>query len=146
MSAWTVNSELALQRLIGDVRDLYRQHKFLKVSAKVGKSRSVDQNSISHAWYAQLAVELREDDVLGWKGYCKLHHGIPILRAEDDAFREFYDGAIKGLTYEQKLAAMKFMPVTSLMTKPQLSKYLETVRDDFLKRGVRLEFPEDEAA
>ena len=40
---------------------------------------------------------------------------------------------------------MKFLPVTSLMTKPQLSKYLEAVRDDFMKRGVMLEFPEEAA-
>lgn len=145
MSAWTINSELALQSFIGDVRELFRVNKYLKVSAKVGKSRSLDQNAISHAWYEQLARELREDDALGWKCFCKLHYGIPILRAEDEEFRQFYDGAIKGLTYEQKLSAMKFMPVTSLMTKPQLSKFLEAMQEGFLSRGVRLEFPVEAA-
>ena len=146
MSAWTVNSESALQAFIGDMRDLFKQHKFVKVSAKIGKARSLDQNAISHCWYEQLARELKEDDALGWKSYCKLHHGVPILRAEDEQFRDFYDRTIRvTLSYEQKLDAMKFLPVTSLMTKPQLSKYLEAVRDDFMKRGVMLEFPEDAA-
>lgn len=146
MSAWTVNSESALQAFIGDMRDLFKQHKFVKVSAKIGKARSLDQNAISHCWYEQLARELKEDDALGWKSYCKLHHGVPILRAEDEQFREFYDRTLRvTLTYDQKLDAMKFLPVTSLMTKPQLSKYLEAVRDDFLKRGVMLEFPEGAA-
>ena len=146
MSAWTVNSESALQAFIGDMRDLFKQHKFVKVSAKIGKARSLDQNAISHCWYEQLARELKEDDALGWKSYCKLHHGVPILRAEDEQFREFYDRTLRvTLTYDQKLDAMKFLPVTSLMTKPQLSKYLEAVRDDFIKRGVRLEFPEEAA-
>jgi hypothetical protein len=146
MSAWTVNSESALQAFIGDMRDLFKQHKFVKVSAKIGKARSLDQNAISHCWYEQLARELKEDDALGWKSYCKLHHGVPILRAEDEQFREFYDRTLRvTLTYDQKLDAMKFLPVTSLMTKPQLSKYLEAVRDDFLKRGVMLEFPEEAA-
>ena len=143
MTAWTANSESALQSMIGDLRELFAVHKFLKVSAKTGKARSLDQNAISHAWYEQLARELREDDALGWKCYCKLHHGIPILRAEDAEFREFYGVSIKRLDYEQKLVAMKFLPVTSLMTKPQLSKYLEAVRSDFADR-VRLEFPEVE--
>lgn len=146
MSAWTVNSESALQAFIGDMRDLFKQHKFVKVSAKIGKARSLDQNAISHCWYEQLARELKEDDALGWKAYCKLHHGVPILRAEDEQFRDFYDRTIRvTLAYDQKLDAMKFLPVTSLMTKPQLSKYLEAVRDDFLKRGVMLEFPEEAA-
>lgn len=146
MSAWTVNSESALQAFIGDMRDLFKQHKFVKVSAKIGKARSLDQNAISHCWYEQLARELKEDDALGWKSYCKLHHGVPILRAEDEQFRDFYDRTLRvTLTYDQKLDAMKFLPVTSLMTKPQLSKYLEAVRDDFLKRGVMLEFPEGAA-
>ena len=145
MTAWTANSESALQSMIGDLRELFAAHKFLKVSAKTGKARSLDQNAISHAWYEQLARELREDDALGWKCYCKLHHGVPILRAEDAEFREFYDQSIKWLTYEKKLAAMKILPVTSLMTQEQLSAYLEAVQADFRAKGVRLEFPKEEA-
>lgn len=142
MTDWIANSEPALQTLIGDLREMWRQHKFLRVTAKAGKARSLDQNAISHAWYQQMAREDRQDDELGHKGYCKLHHGIPILRAEDAEFRAFYDGALKGLTYEQKREAMKYVPVTSLMTKPQLSKYLEAVQSDYATRGVHLEFPE----
>jgi hypothetical protein len=142
MTSWIINSETSLQTFIGDMRELFRVHKFVKVSAKVGKARSVDQNGVSHVWYAQIARELREDDEVGWKGYCKLHHAVPIMRAEDPEFRQFYDLAINGLSYEHKLAAMKFMPVTSLMTKPQLNAYLEAMQNDFLERGVKLEFLE----
>lgn len=143
MNAWTINSESALQSFIGDIRQLFGQHRYIKASVKTGKARSLDQNAISHTWYEQIARECREDDALGYKCYCKLHHGVPILRAEDEAFRTFYDEAIKGLSYEQKFQAMKFIPVTSLMTKPQLSKFLEAVKDDFFHRGVLLKFPDD---
>lgn len=143
MSAWTINSDIALQSFIGDIRAMYNEHKYVKVSAKTGKHRSLDQNSIAHAWYEQIARELRDDDALGVKCYCKLYHGVPILRAEDEQFREVYDSSIKLLSYENKLIAMKHWPVTSLMTKPQLSKFLEAVRDDFRRRGVNLEFPQD---
>lgn len=143
MNTWTLNSESALSTFLGDIRELWKRSRFLKVTAKDGSPRSLDQNAISHAWYAQLADELREFDDLGWKCFCKLHFGVPILRAEDAEFRAFYDAGLKGLTYEQKISAMKFVPVTSLMTKAQLSKYLEAMQADFVGRGVVLEFPSE---
>lgn len=143
MTAHIINSDTSLQKFIGEIREMYRVHRYIKATTKTGKARSIDQNSISHAWYEQIARELREDDALGWKCYCKLHHGVPILRAEDEQFREAYDATIKGLTYDKKLIAMKMLPVTSLMTKEQLSKYLEAMQADFLTKDVRLEFPDD---
>ena len=142
MSTFVINSADSLQSAIGNLRNLWGHHKFLRVSVKTGKDRSLPQNAFTHAWYGQIARELREDDDLGWKCYCKLHHGVPILRAEDEEFRETYDKAIKGLSYEQKLIVMRLLPVTSLMTKEQLSKYAEAVQADFRARGVSLEFPE----
>ena len=89
-----------------------------------------------------MAREDKQEDELGHRCYCKLHHGVPILRAESPEFREFYDTAMRGLPYEQKREFMKFVPVTSLMTKEQLSKYLEAVQADYATRGIRLEFPQ----
>lgn len=142
MSAIVINSADSLQSAFGELREMWNRHKFLRLSVKAGKDRSIPQNALTHAWYGQIARELREDDELGWKCYCKLHHGVPILRAEDAEFRDTYDKAIKGLSYEQKLIVMRLFPVTSLMTKEQLSKYAEAVQTDFAQRGVLLEFPE----
>lgn len=142
MSSDIVNSDESLQRHIGNVREQYNVHRYLRISIRTGKDRSLPQNNFTHAWYAQIARELREDDDLGWKAYCKLHHGVPILRSEDDEYREAYDSTIKLMTYEQKLTAMRHWPVTSLMTKKQLSKYAESVQADFQQRGVILAFPE----
>ena len=141
-----VNSEIALQSCIGDLREQFRQHKFLRVKVKAGKARSLDQNAISHCWYDQMAREDRQHDTRGHRNFCKLHFGVPILRAEDAEFRKFYDAALLGLTYEQKVDAMDFVPVTSQMTKAQLSKYLELVQADYGQRGICLEFPNQEAA
>lgn len=142
MATHIINSDESAQKFIGVIREQYMSHRFLRVSVKTGKARSLPQNAISHVWYEQIARELREDDALGWKSYCKLHHGVPILRAEDGEFRETYDSTIKSMSYEQKLKVMRFFPVTSLMSKDQLSKYAEAVREDFAQRGVMLEFPE----
>lgn len=145
MPSLIINSDTSLSDAIGRLREAYRDHRFLRVTFKTGKARSLDQNGISHVWYEQIARELREDTALGVKCYCKLHLGVPILRAEDEEFRDLYDQVIRPLPYERKLLAMRAWPVTSLMTKAQLSQYLEAMQSAYADR-VRLEFPEQEAA
>lgn len=141
----TINSETSLQHAIGDLREAYRLHKYLRLSWTTGKARSIDQNSISHTWYEQISRELREETPLGVKCFCKLNYGVPILRAENEDFRIQYDTVLKPLAYDKKLLAMNFLPVTSLMSKNQLSQYLEAMQTAYADR-VRLEFPAQEAA
>ena len=141
----TINSDQSLSSAIGEIRNQFKAHRFLRVSIKTGKDRSIDQNSISHAWYEQISRELREETPLGVKNFCKLHYGVPILRAENEEFRQQYDTVLKPLSYDKKLLAMNFLPVTSLMTKAQLSQYLEAMQLAYADR-VKLEFPEQEAA
>lgn len=140
MAQAVINSAESLQTFIGTLRDLWTEHKFLRLSIKTGKDRSIDQNAITHVWYSQIARELREDSELGWKCYCKLHHGVPIMRL-DPEFKASYDAVIKPLPYELKLIAMKNWPVSSIMTKSQLSQYAEAMQVDFRARGVDLQFP-----
>lgn len=144
MPSAIVNSDSSLHEFLGAVRADYAQHRWLKFTWKNGKGRSLDQNAISFVWYQQMARELREDDTKGWRRYCKLHHGVPILCAEDDEYRDAFAAVIWPHPYELQLQAMDHWPVTSLMTKPQLSAYLKELQDDFRKRGVILEFPKEE--
>ena len=143
-----INSQPSLSNAIGELRALWDEHKFLRVSIKTGRDRSAELNALSHVWYEQVARETRDDDALGVKAYCKLVHGIPILRADDDEFRSIYDAGLKHLSYEQKLVAMKWLPVTSEMTVKQMLRYLDAVREDFRSperpAPVFLEFPDDE--
>ncbi len=141
MTSIVINSQESLQRACGDLRELWNKHKFLRLDIKKGTGRSLPQNAITHAWYGQLALELQDTDELGWKCYCKLHYGVPILRAEDEEFREVYDSAVKPMSYENKLVVMRHWPVSSIMTKEQLSKYAEMMQTEFAKHGVMLEFP-----
>jgi hypothetical protein len=144
MTAIVVNSAELLQTILGDIREQWAKHHYLRVTIKTGKDRSLDQNAISHAWYEQISRELREDAPDDVKAECKLRFGVPILRAHDEDFREIYDASMKGhLSYEQKLRAMRLLPVTSLMTVQQLSQYLVDMQNHFATRGVMLEFPED---
>lgn len=142
MSAIIISSAESLQRALGDLRSMWNQHKYLRLNIKTGKDRSLPQNSITHAWYTQIARECQDATETDWKCHCKLHYGVPILRTEDAEFCASYDAVIKPLAYENKLIAMRCWPVTSLMTKDQLSQYAIAMRADFAKQGVRLEFPE----
>ena len=103
----------------------------------VGPKRSLDQNAISHAIYAQIAGQLEDQTVQEVRAECKLRYGVPILRAGNPQFKAMYDKAIRAtLDYEEKLAAMEFLPVTRLMDKAQFSEYLECVIREFSKQGV----------
>jgi len=112
----------------------------------VRPKRSRDQNAISHAIYAQIAGQLEDKTVQEVRAECKLRFGIPILRAGNPQFKAMYDKAIRAtLDYEEKLAAMEFLPVTRLMDKAQFSEYLDTVIREYSKQGVSILMPGEEA-
>jgi len=146
MKPMIANSSESLQRSIGTLRELWGEHHFLRITARTGKDRSLSQNDISHVWYAQISRELKEDSAMGVKCECKLRFGVPILRADDPDFREIYDAGIKRLDYQQKLKAMEYIPVTSIMTKRQLSEYLVQMQNHYALRHVVLEFPAEDSA
>lgn len=115
--------------------------KYVVTLKKHTKKRTINQNDQVYVWYEQLARELPEEDVQGWRRFCKLHFGVGILRAHDTEFRELYDKCIKStLSYEEKLQAMDVLPITSRMNTEQLNMYLEAMQEHFLKRGISLEF------
>lgn len=110
-----------------------------KCEVKYNDKRPLSMNGLSHVWYGDIAKETSqlEHDV---KSECKLIFGVPILRSEDDDFRDFYDGAIKGaLTYEEKLKAMRYVPVTSIMDKSQMHRYLNAMQTKYAEQGIILQ-------
>jgi len=146
VSQTVINSEASLRKHQREIEQSFREHKFLRVNVKEGMGRSLDQNAISHAWYNEIAIQTA-DTPENVKCECKLRFGVPILRAEDPDFREMYDNSIlRNLSYEQKLKAMRFIPVTSNMTKPQLSRYLEHIQQSYAQQGVIVSFPEQQEA
>jgi ABC-type Na+ transport system ATPase subunit NatA len=70
---------------------------------------------------------------------------VPILRAENAAFRQKYDTVVKPLPYKQKLAIMQEpldLPVTRMMTVDQHTRYLDAVHRMLSQQGFRLTDPE----
>lgn len=132
-----------LETVLDEIKADFREKGFLRLQWSDSKPRSLDQNALAHAWYHEISRTLGEDTPEGVKCECKLRFGVPILRAEDPDFIGFYDRAIKhNLTYEEKLKAMRYLPVTSLMDTQQLSQYLLDIQQSYVGR-VDLRFPDE---
>lgn len=114
------------------------------VYGPVKRSRTAEQNRLQFLWYKE--AELQGDQTSPeYRAECKLHFGVPILRAEDEEFRNIYDKVIRPLPYDCKLAMMREpidFPVTSRMTVKQLSNYLNQVQSHFQSIGFELTEPE----
>ena len=110
----------------------------------IGVSRSLEQNSLQRLWLNEAAEQLMEYTSEEYRAYCKLHFGIPILRAEDEGYCEAYDRIIRPLSYEAKLEMMSVpldFHVTRLMTTKQKSQYLDKMYQHFSGLGAKLTDP-----
>lgn len=137
-----VYSEPRLQQVIGDLRRDFKATGYLRLSWSAEKDRSNKQNGLSHIWYEQVSSELGEHTPAQAKCFCKLHYGVPIMRRDDEDFKQLYDATIKPMPYETKLKAIGLIPVTSLMNVSQLSEYLTEMKEAYAGR-VDLQFPDD---
>jgi hypothetical protein len=111
-----------------------------------GKHRTNDQNRLQRLWMVEIATQLGDRTPEETRGECKLTFGVPILRAENDAFRARYDEVIKPLPYEMKLKLMMepiSLPITSIMTTRQKTAYLDAIHRHYSGLGVELTNPED---
>lgn len=106
-----------------------------------GKVRSLSQNALLHKWFGEIAKQTHStaDQV---KRECKFYQGCPILMADDPQFVAFLSH-LKSLTIEQKIAAMDYISVTSVMNTKQLSAMCDAVEAKYLPQGIRLSQPED---
>ena len=109
-----------------------------------GAPRSIEQNRLNRMWMLELE---QQGDMTAeeYRAYCKAFFGIPILLAENEAFRQQYEAIVKPLPYEQKMEIMKEpidFPCTRLMTVKQEKRYLDAVYEHWTGRGFRLTDPD----
>ena len=110
------------------------------VTIKEGKKRTLSQNQLIHLWFGEIAKQTHEstDQI---KRECKYYHGCPILMAEDPQFVKFVEN-LSHLTVEEKIAAMDYVAVTSVMDTKQLGRFADAVQRKYLGQGLRLTDPE----
>jgi hypothetical protein len=113
-----------------------------------GKHRTTEQNKLQRLWVKEIAEQAPGsfESAEHVRGYCKLHFGVPILRNENEKFREVYDRLIRPLDYAAKIDFMMVpmdLPVTRIMTTKQKTAYLDTIHKHFSEQGIVLTDPED---
>lgn len=140
----SVNSQAKLSEAITMLTRLYRDKKFVVVSMRPGKDRTLDQNALWFAFYKRISEMTQIGDPSDARKYCKLHHGVQILLNEDQDFQSAWYRVMRHLSYEEKLDMMgdcklfgpDGMPVTSLFNRAQGIAYTERVVADFSSKGV----------
>ena len=140
----SVNSAAKLSEAITKLTAAYRQHKFVVVSLRPGKDRTLDQNALWFALYQRIAQMTQIGDVEDARRYCKLHFGVPIMRNADADFRDAWNRMFLHLTYEQKLELMgpcaifgpDGFPVTRLFERAQGIAYTDKIVAEFTGKGV----------
>lgn len=127
--------------------DLLKSYKLpCTVNLTKGRNRTLEQNKLQFLWLNEAAEQLGEYSVEDYRAYCKLHFAVPIMRGEDEKFREVYDRLIRPRSYEEKLELMRApmdLPVTRIMKTGQLKRYLDDVYHHFASLGVVLTEPSD---
>ena len=136
----TINSIGSLKKLLAELMELFEKKKFFQIEINTGKKRTLSQNALQHVWASQVSKEEAEYTPEGVRCIWKLHIGLPILRGDDEEYNEACVRHIDNKTYEDKIDAMKYWPVTSIMKTKQLSLFLEQVQAHYVGR-VKLEFP-----
>lgn len=140
----TVNSTSKLSEAISKLTSMFRDKKFVVVSLRPGKDRTLDQNALWFAFYKRIAEMTQIGDAADARRYCKLHIGVQILLNEDPEFQQAWYRVMRHLPYEEKLAMMgecklfgpDGFPVTSLFNRAQGVAYTDRILAEFTAKGV----------
>lgn len=140
----SVNGAARLSEAITKLTAMFRENKYVVVSLRPGKDRTLDQNALWFALYQRIAEMTEVGDVEDARRYCKLHYGVPIMRRDDADFRDGWNRMFLHLTYEQKLELMgpcaifgpDGFPVTRLFNRVQGILYTDRIVEAFTDRGV----------
>ena len=127
------------QQDLDDLGRLLHQVKMpMTVQWTKGLGRSLDQNAIQWAWAGEAATQLGDRTADEIQRDWKLRHGVPILRSENEQFRAVYDSKLKHYSYEEKLDAMRYISVSSVLSVKQMAAYLDAIQRECLKNGIHL--------
>lgn len=143
-------------RILNNAQDLHDFNTFLAnlkppitVSWVLGRDRTGQQNRLQRMWCNEVSTQLGDQTPEEVRGFCKLTMGVPILRAEDEAFCAAYDKVVMPLPYEDKLACMMEpidFPVTRRMKVAQHVRFLDEMHRYWSERGLRLTDPDRDLA
>lgn len=138
-----INSQGKLTEAVTALQRAFADKKYLTVTVKTGRDRTLDQNALWFAMYKRIA-QVMEWHIEDARRHCKLHFGVPLMRNECAEFRQNWNELLLHLSYEKKLELMganKLLgpdgfPVTRLFNRAQGIEYTNAIVDDFREQGV----------
>ena len=133
-----VNTKKLLNDHIQNARLMFELHSDITCDAiKTPKKRSLPQNDISHAWYLELAKQgdMTFDE---YRTYCKYKFGLAIMLSGDDEQKATFQRVMKSISYEDRLAIVSKMAVTSTFKKSEMAQYLDEMQRHFTQQGFIL--------
>lgn len=138
-----INSVQALQEAAGKLQGMFRDHKYLVVSIRPGRDRSLDQNKLWRAMYKRIS-EATGNTIEQANAECKLMIGVPILRRDDERFARGWERYFANENYETQLFLMGAnplfgpdgFPVTRLFGTKQGCEYTDAIADIYSQQGV----------
>ncbi|MCO1336085.1 hypothetical protein MO867_17275 [Microbulbifer sp. OS29] len=135
-----VNSANTLQGFLVRAESLFKQHKHLRFSWRIGRDRSLEQNRMFFELYQRIGHQLYGNDTDLARAECKLTIGVPILLLgdKDPEFTEVYNRYLRGykFSYEDKLQIVRLLTVTSRMTVKQGQEYIDSILNQYTLKGV----------
>jgi len=137
--AWKVTTEKERANFISFIGQLNLEGDGYSFSwRKHHHKRNLDQNALLYEFY-NIASRDTGEPIADVRNLMKLRYGVPILRSEEASFRDKYDQLIKlRFTYEEKLTLMDWFPVSSLMNKKQMTRFIEDIVKHYAQLGIVL--------
>lgn len=132
---FTVNSDKSLSEHIQKVTEDYLAHHYLRGSYIIGAKRTIPQNRMDFELYT-LISEYSHQSIDEVRGQCKLDYGVPIIRRDDAEADKMIGHAIDHLDREEQLKSMRFINVTSLMSRFQQNEFIKTLIDVWAGEGI----------
>jgi len=105
--------------------------------------RTLSQNALLHKWFGEVAKQRGDVDMLDVKGECHQKWGLAIKRrCPQFAWIWAQTGAKLPHEKQCKLLASGNLNVSSSMTKPELSEYMDAMSREYRQRGFSLTDPD----
>lgn len=133
MQTWTVKNDEQLNFLLEALKDQKRPF----VVELLPAHRTIPQNRLFYLMYDIIGKQLYGGDEHHARNECKLTIGVPILRRDSEEFAATYDKIIKPAGYEDKLAMMEYISVSSIFDKTQGTEYIKKIFDIYAGKSVR---------
>lgn len=143
----SVNSAAKLSEAVTKLTAMFREKKYVVVSLRPGKDRTLDQNALWFGMYKRAAEMIEAGDAEEVRKLCKLEVGVRILLRDSQDFHATWFRLFAHLSYEEKLELMgghpvagpEGLPVTRLFDRKQGIEYTERVAAKLRAQGVYLD-------